>query len=94
VTRILEPGRNCEHICDAATTGVLIDARDYYLAVHAAVLRAERYVLMAGWQFDSKVPLVRGRDAEQALGPVRLLDLIKHAAAAKPELEFYLLAWD
>jgi phosphatidylserine/phosphatidylglycerophosphate/cardiolipin synthase-like enzyme len=91
---ILEPGRNCEHISKVSTSGVLIDARDYYLAVHEAVLRAQRYVLIAGWQFDSLVPLVRGQDAEGMSAPLRLLALIEHAAAARPELEFYLNAWD
>ena len=94
MTRILEPGDTCQQIAAVESAGVVIDARDYYLAVHAAVLRAERYVLIAGWQFDSGVALLRGADAEHASAPVRLLELIEHAAQAKPQLELYLLAWD
>jgi phospholipase D1/2 len=91
---ILEAGRNCEHISRVSSSGVLIDARDYYLAVYDAVQRAQRHVLIAGWQFDSLVPLVRGRDADHARAPVRLLELIEYAAEANAELEVYLLAWD
>jgi phospholipase D1/2 len=94
MTRILEPGHTCEQIVAVERSGVLVDARDYYLAVHAALLRAERYVLIAGWQFDSGVPLLRGADAAQAPGPVRLLELIEHTVRAKPQLEVFLLAWD
>jgi phosphatidylserine/phosphatidylglycerophosphate/cardiolipin synthase-like enzyme len=91
---ILEVGRNCDRIAPVDASGVLIDARDYYLAVHAAILSAQHHVAMLGWQFDSGVPLVRGEDLARATGPARLLELIEHAAAARPELRFYLLAWD
>jgi phospholipase D1/2 len=94
MNRILQPGDTCEHICKDARSGVLIDARDYYLAIHAALLRAERYVLIAGWQFDSAVPLVRGDDLAGVSGPVRLLELLEHVTKQRPELEVYLLAWD
>ena len=92
--RVLEPGVSCEAIAAVEQTGVLVDAQDYYRAVYDAVLRAERYVLVAGWQFDSAVPLLRGLDAERAEAPVTLLALLEHAVRSKPELECYLLAWD
>jgi phospholipase D1/2 len=71
--RILQPGTTCERICAIDRSGVLIDARDYYLAIHTALQLAQRYVLIAGWQFDSAVPLVRGADAAKVTVPVRLL---------------------
>ncbi|HMI93686.1 MAG TPA: phospholipase, partial [Polyangiales bacterium] len=92
--RILEPGTNCERICEVSRSGVLIDARDYYLAVHAALQLAQRYVLIAGWQFDSAVPLVRGADLGLVTGPVRLLELIEHVTKSNPQLSVYILAWD
>jgi phosphatidylserine/phosphatidylglycerophosphate/cardiolipin synthase-like enzyme len=92
--RVLEPGRNCSRIAQVCESGVLVDAHDYYLAVHTAVRHARRYVLMAGWQFDSEVPLLRGGDAERAQGPVRLLALLEQAVAERPDLQVYLLAWD
>ena len=92
--RLLEPGFSCEAVAPVEQAGVLIDAADYYRAVYEAVLRARRFVLIAGWQFDSAVPLLRGADAERASAPVRLLALLEHAARSQPELEVYLLAWD
>jgi phospholipase D1/2 len=91
---ILQPGRNCQSVSPVETSGVLIDARDYYLAVHRAIGQAQRYVLIAGWQFDSGVELVRGKDLETARGPTRLLALLEHAVSTTPQLRVYVLAWD
>lgn len=47
----------------ADRAGVLVDGADYYRAFYWAARRAERYILMSGWQFDSGVQLVRGDEA-------------------------------
>jgi hypothetical protein len=61
-TPIIKLGQNAWRRVHAADTGVLVDAADYYSAVYWAVSRAQSYVLMSGWQFDSGVPLLRGAD--------------------------------
>jgi phospholipase D1/2 len=94
MTSILRPGRNCERVEPAHAAGVLIDARDYYLAFYEALLSAQRTVLIAGWQFDSGVPLIRGEDAKGLQAPSELLPLLEHAIKARPELRIYVLAWD
>jgi phosphatidylserine/phosphatidylglycerophosphate/cardiolipin synthase-like enzyme len=91
---ILRPGRNCERVDPIETSGVLIDARAYYLAVHAALLAAQHSVLIAGWQFDSAVPLIRGEDATGLDAPSELLPLLEHVVKTRPELRVYILAWD
>lgn len=94
MTLILHAGRNCERVEPVEASGVLIDARDYYLAVYEALLAAERTVLIAGWQFDSAVPLIRGEDAVGLEAPTELLRLLEHVVKAKPELRIYILAWN
>ena len=73
---------------------VIVDARAYYRAFYRAALEAERYIWLAGWQFDSEVALLRGEDAEGAPLPVTLLAFLDALARRRPELEIRLLAWD
>lgn len=94
MTSILRPGHNCERVDPVHASGVLIDARDYYLSVHAALLAARSTVLIAGWQFDSTVPLIRGEDAQGLKAPSELLPLLEHMVKERPELRIYILAWD
>ena len=73
-------------------SGVLIDARDYYRTLYRE--RAERYVVISGWQFESGIRLLRGHDAEQATRPVKLLEFLSALCDERPELEVYILAWE
>jgi phospholipase D1/2 len=75
-------------------SAAIVDARSYYRAFYRAALRAERYLFVAGWQFDSEVALLRGPDAEGAPLPVKFLPFLGALCARRPELSIYLLAWD
>jgi phospholipase D1/2 len=94
MTRIVEAGRNCWRVSKVDDAGALVDARDYYRGFYRAALTAKRYILIAGWQFDSTVSLLRGPDASDAEGPTRLLPFLEWLCAKNPELEIYILAWD
>jgi hypothetical protein len=48
---------------------------------------------MSGWQFDSGVPLLRGRDVP-AGAEVRFLKCLNGLCEAKPDLQIYILAWN
>lgn len=76
---------------------VLVDGEAYYAALFEACVRARRYVLLSGWQFDSNVALLRGEaaDAAERRGyPVRLLAFLNELCSRRPELEVHVLAWD
>jgi phospholipase D1/2 len=75
-------------------SAVIVDARSYYRAFYRGALHAERYLLVAGWQFDSEVALLRGPDAEGAPLPVTFLPFLRALCSRRPELEIYVLAWD
>ena len=94
MARLLSPGHNCEQIAPVTATGLLIDSRNYFLAVHAAIARAERFVLILGWQFHTRAELLCGEDCGGAEAPVTLLPLLQHVERTRPELRIYLLAWD
>lgn len=91
---ILTPGRNCWQKCAVERAGALVDARDYYRAFYRAALTARRQLLIAGWQFDSTVELLRGSDRVDAAGPTQLLPFLEWLCEKNPELEIYILAWD
>lgn len=92
---ILLPGRNC-WTADAAVeaSGLLIDARAYYRAFYQAARNARRYLLLAGWRFNSDVRLLRGPDVREADGEGELLPFLSRLCAERPELHVYVLAWD
>ena len=91
---ILKSGSNCMGIFQTRETGVLIDACDYYRAFYHAAAKAKSYLLLAGWQFDSEVRLLRGDDEREAASEVRFLDFLELLCDANPQLEIYILAWD
>jgi phosphatidylserine/phosphatidylglycerophosphate/cardiolipin synthase-like enzyme len=91
---ILEEGRNVWRQAGMEAGGLLVDARDYYRALYRAAEQAERYILLAGWQFDSDVRLLRGQDAENARLPVEFLPLLRELCRRRPALTVHILAWD
>lgn len=91
---ILVPEETCFTIAETKSSGVLVDARDYFLAFHRAASEARHYVLLAGWEFDSDVELVRGEDAVGSEHPAGLLAFLTALCAERPDLRIYILAWD
>ncbi|GAB4334487.1 MAG: hypothetical protein Kow0099_06540 [Candidatus Abyssubacteria bacterium] len=94
MTRILKEQRNCLGIYEVRECGLLIDARTYYRAFYHCARKARRYILMAGWQFDSDVALLRGDDVWEADGETRLRPFLNQLCERNAELQIYMLAWD
>lgn len=91
---ILRAGETCAAVFPGPQSGLLVDGCDYYRELYRAACDAERYVLLAGWQFDSRVALLRGHDAEDAPYPVELLPFLNALCDARPDLHVYVLAWN
>ena len=94
MTKLLVPGFTCAEVFAPDESGVLVDGRDFYRAVYEACCAAEKTILMSGWQFASKVHLMRGHDAESCEHPVELVEFLRDLCEQKPELHIYILAWD
>lgn len=94
MSSLLKLGRNawCEEAVEQA--GLLIDGDDYYRAFYEAGQQATRFILLAGWQFDTDACLLRGVDAEQATLPVSLLEYLDALCERNPQLRVCILAWD
>jgi phosphatidylserine/phosphatidylglycerophosphate/cardiolipin synthase-like enzyme len=90
---VLALGDTCCSIAPIERAGVLVDGRAYYRSFHRTALGAERYILLAGWQFDSRVRLVRGDD-DRGDEPAELAAFLDHLCHERPELRVWVLSWD
>jgi phosphatidylserine/phosphatidylglycerophosphate/cardiolipin synthase-like enzyme len=95
---LLEVGSTCFRRVPCNEAALLVDASDYYRAFCRAAATAKRRLLLAGWQFDSNVPLLRGEDARTVLTaeglPSELLPFLDALCRRRPELEVLILAWN
>ena len=95
--RILIAGESSFAVPRAEAGGLLVDARDYYVAFYRAALEARQTILITGWQFDRGVKLLRGPDVALARpmgGEVRFLPFLDALCKRRPGLHVYILAWD
>lgn len=92
--RLLVPGRTCWVRAPVLDSGLLVDGEDYFRAFYRSARLAQRFLLLAGWQFDTDVPLLRGAEARDADLPVRLLPFLRELCRRRPALRVYLLCWD
>jgi len=89
---MLKEGKNCWRISRADTARLLIDGRDYFRHFRKAVIAAERRILIAAWDIDSHVRLVR--DGEEDGYPVKLGELLQTVLKQNKQLHIYVLLWD
>lgn len=94
MTQLLIPGLTCAQLFDDGRSGVLVDGHDFYKAFYEACCQAQRQILLTGWQFDTKVDLVRGDEAKDCTLPTRFAKFLHDLAESRPELEIYMLPWD
>ena len=92
--RITQSGVNAWCEKDVSQAGLLIDGDDYFKAFYDAAVGAQRSILLSGWQFDSDVALLRGKDAEGAVLPVTLKAFLNALCERNPRLQIHMLAWD
>lgn len=92
--KTIRPGRNCYRIAQADRVDLLVDAAAYYRALYHAILQARERLVFLGWQFDSRVSLLRGEEADRARYPVQFLPLLQKITEERPHLQVYILAWD
>ncbi|MEE1657143.1 phospholipase D-like domain-containing protein [Microvirga sp. CF3062] len=87
---LLRPGQNCWRVDRADRASILIDGAPYFACLEAALRRAQRSILIIGWDFDGSIRLRPDVSAEESppLGP-----LLRSLVEAKPDLEIRVLVW-
>lgn len=88
---MLEPGRNCWRVERACRATLIVDAADYFRTARQAMLRAEKQILLIGWDFDTRICL----DFEADDGaPAELGAFLSWLSNRRPELRIYILQWN
>jgi phosphatidylserine/phosphatidylglycerophosphate/cardiolipin synthase-like enzyme/uncharacterized membrane protein YdjX (TVP38/TMEM64 family) len=70
----------------------LIDGASYFAAFRSAVERAQRSVLIVGWDFDSRIQLQHDEEPQDGAG--QLLHFLKEVIARRKDLHIHILIWD
>jgi phospholipase D1/2 len=89
---LLEEGRNCWKVKRANRAAFIVDAADYYRLALQAMLKAEKRIILIGWDVDTRVALA---DEPPEPGvPVELGPLFTWLSRHRSDLRIYILAWD
>jgi phospholipase D1/2 len=91
---ILKRGRNIWRVERAHRSAVLIDGAAFFGAVREALLKAQRSILIVGWDLHSQTRLVGETDCAQDGYPEKLADFLSVLVRDRPKLIVRLLLWD
>jgi phosphatidylserine/phosphatidylglycerophosphate/cardiolipin synthase-like enzyme len=88
---LMAPGRNCWRVETAHRFAVLMENAAYFDALRSALAKAQRSIVILGWQFDPRTRLdpETAHDDHQAQVGHQLRMLVK----ANPDLDVRLLIW-
>ncbi|CAM3060380.1 Phosphatidylserine/phosphatidylglycerophosphate/cardiolipin synthase [Paracoccus aminovorans] len=92
-----QPGRNCWRVETAERFSVIVDGADYFRALRESLLKAQRLVILIGWDFDFEIEMLPGEsdaegDAPDGL-PNRIGPFLDALVDRCPGLDIYLLKW-
>jgi len=90
--KILTEERNCWRVAPAERVAFLVDAAAYFAAFAATIERARKSIFITGWDIDSRVALVRDKDAWEL--SARLGDYLNGVVSRRRGLHAYVLVWD
>ena len=90
----LQPKHNVWRIERANRAAVLIDAAAFFEAVRGACLKAERSILVVGWDIDSRTPARRRRRPAGRRPSASFADFLSELVRTRPGLHVHLLLWD
>ncbi|MCC7273792.1 MAG: phospholipase [Alphaproteobacteria bacterium] len=85
--RIIRPGWNCWRVAETARAAVLVDGDQYFRHLETTLLRAQRSILIVGWDFDARIRLRPEADAKP------LGQILRELVEVRPELEVRVLVW-
>lgn len=92
---LLCPGRNCRLLSRFHRLAFLIDGRAYFEALIAALPKAERRIVILGWDFDGRTPLrpYLAPDRPDSDEVMPLGRFLRSLVEIRRELEVHVLIW-
>ena len=91
---LLKIGSNCWRAETATHAAMVVDCANYYRALHDSICKAKHSIFILGWDIDSRIELLRGKDAEKSECPAAFFDLIQWKARQNPDIKIYLNRWE
>ncbi|GAC70668.1 phospholipase D-like domain-containing protein [Gordonia soli] len=88
---LLVPGDNCFATGRADRLACIVDAADYFRHAKAAMLTAQRRILLIGWDFDTRIEFEP--DGSTLDGPNQLGEFLEWLPRNRPDLHVHLLKW-
>ena len=92
-TQLLIEGDTCWRRAHAARAAVLVDAADYFEALRASLLAAQRTIFILGWELHSRTRL-EGHSRPTDGAPIEIGKLLKWLLKRRPELTIQILLWN
>jgi phosphatidylserine/phosphatidylglycerophosphate/cardiolipin synthase-like enzyme/uncharacterized membrane protein YdjX (TVP38/TMEM64 family) len=90
---LLIEGDTCWRRAEAARAAILIDAAEYFEALRASLLAAERTIFILGWELHSRTRL-EGRSRPTDGAPIELGRLLRWLLRHRRNLEIRILLWN
>lgn len=91
---LLKPDHNVWRIARARRATMLVDAANYFAAVRSAMIKAERSILVAGWDIHSQTRVVGPSGHADDGFPETFAEFLAALVRKKPQLRIKLLLWD
>jgi phospholipase D1/2 len=91
---LLRQGETCWRTAAATRATLLVDSEQYFGALRRSLLQAQKQILIAGWDFDSRILLPPGPDDPPDDAPLQLGDLLGHLVRTRPCLQIHVARWD
>lgn len=88
--RVLTVGQNCWRLPRCRRLAFLIDGKSYFDALAVALAKAQRRIMILGWDFDSRIALKPDREGKARL---QLGDFLRRLAETRHDLEIHVLVW-
>lgn len=88
---IFRPGENCWQVERCDDLSIIVDADAYFTSIRRAMMRAERLIMLVGWDFDAGTTL--GHPDVDDGAPRKVGDFIIWLARQRPDLEIKMLLW-
>lgn len=91
---LLREGKTCWRIGTATRAALLIDGEEYFSVLRQALLHAREQILIAGWDFDSRIVLPPAHGELRDDAPLQLGDFLGYLVRTRPGLQIHVARWD